>query len=549
MTKDELRGRLKARRAEATEEEQKRTDEAIVQALLASAPYQRADAILLYAPVRGEVDLIPLARRARAQGKTVAFPRCDTESKTMRFHILTPDARLTPGAYGIPEPPADAPLCPLNENTLCLVPGLSFDPMGNRLGYGGGYYDRFLTDFPGISAGVLPRRMMVRQIPTEPSDVPVDLLFCEGSALNAKASREQKTLPVPLPRDPNAKQEAEMGVVERDGADEPHAKGIRGRVGAFITRARAFLSEHDGTRPLHAPPALVACIFVLLLITHLLDTLFATGSTSFGVVMLMQILVFALPALLYGRLKGSYFWRRLRIRFFRPEQSWFLLCTLLVMITGSLLLCILTGGIESLQGGFTLYSTFLARPGTGFWRILWVILAYGLLPALLEEAVFRAFLCAEYEKYGAGVAIFASALFFALLHFSLPLFPSYLFLGLLLALVLYATRSFLAVFLLHLFYNLFCIFGQPYLSAFYVRAGNNEIFIFCLVTLFLLFSAFAAGEARKIYHHYAKSNLDSSYTVSGDLKALPRRLIKALYTPAVIPCVVIWLVMAIINLL
>ena len=189
MNKDELRERLKARRAEATEEERKKTDEAIVRALLASSPYQRADAVLLYAPIRGEVDLIPLARRARAEGKTVAFPRCDTESKTMRFHILTPDARLTPGAYGIPEPPADAPLCPLSENTLCLVPGLSFDPMGNRLGYGGGYYDRFLSDFPGVSAGVLPRRMLVKQIPTESFDIPVDLLFCEGFGCEGAFSR------------------------------------------------------------------------------------------------------------------------------------------------------------------------------------------------------------------------------------------------------------------------------------------------------------------------------------------------------------------------
>ena len=541
MTKEELRRRLRARRAEASEEERRKTDTAIIETVAASTCYQRADALLLYAPVRGEVDLIPLARCARAEGKTVAFPRCDVESKTMQFFILTPDARLTPGAYGIPEPPADAPLCPLTENTLCLLPALGYDPAGNRLGYGGGYYDKFLASFPGIAAGVLPRRMMVKRIPTEPHDLPVDIVFCEGAAVNAKAERSL----APVAEEAESKELT----VKTEEASQPKPKGIRGRVGALAGRVRAFLAEHDGTRPLHAPPALVACIFTLLVIAHLIDVLLSTRDNAPWVVMLMQLLVFALPALLYGGLKGRYFRRRLRLRLFRPEQSWFLLCTLLVMITGSLLLCILTGGIQSLQGGFTLYSTFVARPGSGLGRILLVILAYGVLPALLEETVFRAFLCAEYEKYGAGVAMAASSLFFALLHFSLPLFPSYLFLGLLLALALYATRSFLAVFLLHLFYNLFCIFGQPYLSAFYVRAGNNEIFVFCLVTLFLLFSALAAGEARKIYHHYARNNLDSSYTVAQSLKELPRRLIKALFSPAFIPCGVIWLVMAIVNLL
>jgi hypothetical protein len=98
-------------------------------------------------------------------------------------------------------------------------------------------------------------------------------------------------------------------------------------------------------------------------------------------------------------------------------------------------------------------------------------------------------------------------------------------------------------------YNLFCLFGQPYLSAFYVRAGSNEIFLFCLGLILLLFAAFATGEARKIYHVYAKNNLDSSYAPQTTLRSLPQALLKAMLSPAVAICLAIWLTMSIINLL
>ena len=132
---------------------------------------------------------------------------------------------------------------------------------------------------------------------------------------------------------------------------------------------------------------------------------------------------------------------------------------------------------------------------------------------------------------------------------ALSLFPAYLFLGILLAGAMYVTRSFLAAVLLHLVYNLFCLFGQPYLSAFYVNAGSNDIFLFCLVVLFLLFGAFVTGEARKIYHRYARANLDSSHTPAVPLREQPRVLARALLSPAVAVCAVVWLIVAILHLL
>lgn len=538
MTKNELRKLLKERRASIPEEKKKELDRAIVESILASNAYRNADLLLLFAPLPGEVNLLPLVRAARKDGKQVAFPRCDTAENTMAFFTLLPEHRLSPGAYSIPEPPAEAPVCVCTPKTLCLLPALSFDPMGNRLGYGKGYYDRFLAGFPGVRAGVVYTQMMVKNLPTEDHDLPVDLLFTERKVLPCAAVRSKSAMPSPIPK------------------KAPQHKNSADRINDLLGLKKIFSkstleSAKKSVKPLRLPPLLILCVFVLLVISRLLDPLITTRENEYIIVILLQLLIFAVPGFLYFKLRKKTLTARLRprLRLFRPEQIWFLVCLLIVMITGSLLLEILTGGIASLVGNFTLYSTFVARLNRSGGRVIWVILAYGILPALFEEWIFRDILCAEYERFGVGVAIGISALFFAFLHFSIPLFLSYLFVGILLACSLYATRSLLAPILLHLGYNIFCLLGQSYLSAFYVNAGSNEIFLFCLISLFLLFAAFTAGEARKIYHIYARKNVDSSYTVSHSPEELPGRIFFSLFTPTVIPCLLLWLVMAIVNLL
>ncbi len=510
--KKELRRKVKERRDSLPDEGKQMADAAIVGRIAASDAFQAAGAILLYAPHGSEINLLPLVRTARREGKLVAFPRCNIETHTMQFLVLTPEARLMPGAYGIPEPPADAPICPMDEKTLCILPGLTFDPTGGRLGYGAGYYDRFLSDFPGVRMGAVYESLVVREVPTEAHDIPVEWLITEN--------RTHMCIPHPIPSEASAEKEAET-------PEKPHKI----------------------TWGLHAPPILAVACLTLLLLSRLIDTALTNRSNEYVVVILLQLLIFAVPAILYAKLRGETFSDRIRMRSIGKRHWWFLFCMLVVMISGGLLLCILTGGISSLTGNFTLYDTFVARINNSSpMQTLYVILAYCLLPAFCEELIYRAFFCAEYERYGTPVAITVSALFFAMLHLSFSLFPAYLFLGAMLACVMYATRSFFAAFLLHAAYNLFCLFGQPYLSTFYVHAGSNEIFIFCVGTLFLLFSAFSAGEARKIYHRYAKEGADASYTVPTPRREYPKRLGQALLSPAVAVCVVIFLVAAILQI-
>lgn len=535
MTKQELRERLKARRDAISAETRAEADKKIVSLIAASPQFQNADLLLLYAPKGSELNLLPLVRIARAKKLPVAFPVCKTDTCTLEFHILAPDARLVPGEYGIPVPPEGAPQATVTERTLCILPGLAFAPDGARIGYGKGYYDRFLSNFPGVTVGALYQEMLCRTIPTEAHDLSASFLFTErGVICCAKHRKEEPETPSPSSR-------ALLPTV---------ASKLRTQIAKYThKKEEPSTASLPQARPLHLPPLLVLGVFVLLIIARWIDAaLLDRDSEAIGVI-LLQVIIFVIPAMLYSACKGETFTSRIRMTLPRFEHLWFCFCMLAVMITGSLLTCILTGGISSLTGGFTLYNTFTAQGGGNALDTAALIVAYALLPAFGEELIFRAYLCAEYEHLGVGVSITVSAVFFAMLHFSFPFLLTYLFLGALLAAALYATRSFVAVLALHFFYNLFCLFGQPYLSAFYVNAGSNDIFLFCLVTLFLLFAAFAVGEARKIYHVYALKNLSSDYTTSRPIKSLPKAAAVAIASPVSAACAVIWIVMSILDLI
>lgn len=542
MTKQELRAACKEKRAAISPEQKKEMDLAILKRIASSNVFAKASSILIYAPREGEINLLPLVKLAHKRGIPVGFPKCDTETLSLRFYALEPERRLVRGTYNIPEPPADAKPCPIDRNTLCILPGLCFDPTGGRLGYGKGYYDRFLESFPGVRAAAVYQSMMVKKVPTEPHDKPVSLLFTEHECWDCRKSPQKN---------------ARGSILDKVSAGLASARDWTAeklRKATLEKRALAPTSpeESDATKTAalptaqHAPVILVAVTYALLLFSRLIDSWITNPILEPFVVILLQLLIFLAPAAVFlFKLRPKSYWKSLQLNPIGTSKLLFLLFMLAVMITGGLLTEIMTGGIASLAGNFTLYDTFVARASGGL-ELFFLVIAYCLLPAVCEELLFRGILCTEYRHCGATLSILISAFFFAMLHFSFPLFPTYLFLGILLACVRYATNSLIAAAVLHFLYNLFCLFGQPYLSTFYVHAGSNETFVFCLTVLFLLFSAFAAGEARKIYHVYAKRRHDPTTVVP--IRAIPKHLFYALRTPATAVCIALWLIVAAVNL-
>lgn len=146
--------------------------------------FQESETVLTYMPIKSEVDLTPLL--ARHLQKRWALPRIIPEQDhRMVFHLY--DARrLVRHSFGMEEPAADSPIVSPNEIQLALVPGLAFDRSGWRLGYGGGYYDRFLEEFHGISAGIVFQALLLNAIPHSALDIPMNWVITDQEWIELK---------------------------------------------------------------------------------------------------------------------------------------------------------------------------------------------------------------------------------------------------------------------------------------------------------------------------------------------------------------------------
>ena len=164
--KTELREQHMARRAALSSEEKQARDEKICALILSSASFRYAETILAYYPKEGEIDVRPVLWRALELGKKVALPRCEGEH-LMTYRFISGEGDLAPASFGLMEPAADAPAFAEDpgHSSLCLVPGVVFDVHGYRIGYGGGYYDRFLQDFHGSVAGLIYRDFILPDVP------------------------------------------------------------------------------------------------------------------------------------------------------------------------------------------------------------------------------------------------------------------------------------------------------------------------------------------------------------------------------------------------
>ena len=180
--KKELRGRYKQLRREMDPVKKSRCDEIIFDKIVSSRYYRDCDMILTYVSTDIEVDTLALIDRALSDGKTVAVPRCSmTEKGIMNFYEIRSTDDLERGAFSLLEP--DTRRCRRVSDfrhSLCIIPGLAFDMKGYRLGYGGGYYDRFLSAHPGIhKMGICYCCCTVREFIKGYYDSPVDTLVTE----------------------------------------------------------------------------------------------------------------------------------------------------------------------------------------------------------------------------------------------------------------------------------------------------------------------------------------------------------------------------------
>ena len=175
MNKSELRSLIRAQKRAMTPEQIEKASQELGEKFAACPQYINARTVYGYMPYNQEVRTVPMLERALREGKQVAVPKI--YGKTMKFILVTELDQMALNEWGIPEPVADGPVAD-DPTALVLMPGLAFTKNGDRMGYGGGFYDQFLAAEPDHPTVALCYDFqLVDYIPTEAFDIPVDLVL------------------------------------------------------------------------------------------------------------------------------------------------------------------------------------------------------------------------------------------------------------------------------------------------------------------------------------------------------------------------------------
>ena len=185
LEKQRLREERLAARETLSEQERCVLDNCITQKLLTTSEYAEATTVLTYVSVSSEVSTRMFIECALRDGKTVAVPRC-LPGHRLEFVAITSLDRLVPAPFNLLEPPKD--LSALTEvqmnDSICIVPALLVDTKGYRLGYGAGFYDRFLSTYSGKKICLAYQQNLSKtMLPHTEFDVPVDMIITESAVL------------------------------------------------------------------------------------------------------------------------------------------------------------------------------------------------------------------------------------------------------------------------------------------------------------------------------------------------------------------------------
>lgn len=175
MDKKLLRQKIRQMKREMTEEQIASASQLLAEKFYATEQYRQAKTVYGYLPYNQEVRTVPMLQQALDDRKKVAVPKVYGDE--MKFIYMTDLAAVEKSNMGIPEPVADGPVGD-DPTALVLMPGVAFTAMGDRIGYGGGYYDKFLAAEPGHPTVALCYEFqIVESLPTQDHDIPVDVVL------------------------------------------------------------------------------------------------------------------------------------------------------------------------------------------------------------------------------------------------------------------------------------------------------------------------------------------------------------------------------------
>ena len=181
MDKKDLRKTLREKRKNIEKSKKVIYDKEISQKIIRSEYFEEAQQVLVFSSSDDEFDTRYIIERCRMENKRVFYPLCTDKDGHMKFFEVDSVGDLQVGMYGISEPKSYCKEYKPEENDIVIVPCLSVDEKGYRIGYGKGYYDRFLKDFNGVSICPCYEEMLTDTIPTDEYDIKVNIIVTQNS--------------------------------------------------------------------------------------------------------------------------------------------------------------------------------------------------------------------------------------------------------------------------------------------------------------------------------------------------------------------------------
>lgn len=179
IDKQSFRANMLSVRRECSEVQRKTIDQQITNHILVHPAYIQANIIFIYYSIGDEISTMELIDDALQCGKIVCIPHCEP-NRQMSARAITQPGDLTESSFGIPEPGMHCPSIAPEQLELCIIPSLACDRQGYRLGYGGGYYDRFLLKTAAKKMALCASNRFFKQIPHETHDIPCDMIITEN---------------------------------------------------------------------------------------------------------------------------------------------------------------------------------------------------------------------------------------------------------------------------------------------------------------------------------------------------------------------------------
>lgn len=190
MDKDLIRHKVLHQLKQLNREERSKIESQLLNKLTNMNEWSKAKSIAITMSMGAEWKTQPIIEKAWAEGKRVAIPKSIHDTKELHYYIITSFTQVETGYYGIEEPdPNQASRVFKDDFDLVIVPGVAFMKNGYRIGFGGGYYDRFLSDYRGPTVSLVDDLQLVERFPVEAYDVPVDKLVMPKQIITTQKYR------------------------------------------------------------------------------------------------------------------------------------------------------------------------------------------------------------------------------------------------------------------------------------------------------------------------------------------------------------------------